>query len=155
VKNWWDHSAQGVNVCSPGTVVEVAAVLPAAGRIVVARLDGTKMFDADHALYEFTDALRFPAYFGWNWDALSDCLRDLNWLSADGYLLVVENAPRILSASVADRQLLFGILSSAVRYWSSPLGKMPVAFRVVLLCDEEEQAELLKQEIAKIDALPG
>ncbi len=24
--------------------------------------------------------LRFPCYFGWNWDAFEDALRDLSWL---------------------------------------------------------------------------
>jgi RNAse (barnase) inhibitor barstar len=62
--------------------VDVAAVLPQTGRFVVARLDGGRMPDVDCVFYELSDALLFPGYFGWNWDALSDCLRDLMWLPA-------------------------------------------------------------------------
>lgn len=92
MNNWWDGSTNQLAVCSRSALVELAAVLPATGRFVVARLDGARMTVADHAFYEFSDALLFPGWFGWNWDALSDCLRDLNWLPADGYLIVVENA---------------------------------------------------------------
>ena len=37
-------------------------------------------------------ALSFPDYFGGNWDALDECLRDMEWLPASGYLLIVRNA---------------------------------------------------------------
>ncbi|GAA4581267.1 hypothetical protein GCM10023176_61950 [Micromonospora coerulea] len=104
------------------------------------------MPDADHAFYEFSDALLFPGYFGWNWDALSDCLRDLNWLPADGYLIVVENAPRLLWSSTEDQHTLFRILSLAVHHWASPLGQPE--FKVLLLCDRDEEAALLRHEIA-------
>jgi len=151
--NWWDSSADELTVCSPRALVEVAAVLPATGGIVVARLDGARMLDADHAFYEFSDALRFPGYFGWNFNALSDCLRDLSWLPADGYLVVIENATRLVSSDAGDRHTLFRILSRAVRHWASPLGKPAgrgVPFRVLLLCDRDEEAALLRQEIAGV-----
>ncbi len=37
-------------------------------------------------------ALEFPAYFGRNWDAVDECLRDLEWLGANRVVLVVEGA---------------------------------------------------------------
>ena len=37
-------------------------------------------------------AMQFPDYFGANWDALDECLRDLDWLPATGYVLFVDNA---------------------------------------------------------------
>ncbi|GAA3247527.1 barstar family protein [Dactylosporangium siamense] len=151
MNNWWSGSTDQLAVCSRSALVELAAVLPATGRFVVARLDGARMADADHALYEFSDALLFPGYFGWNWNALHDCLSDLHWLPADGYLIVVENARELLSSSAEDRHTLFRILSEAVRHWASPLGRPDsngIPFKVLLLCDRDEQAALLRQEIA-------
>ncbi|MEH0970677.1 barstar family protein [Micromonospora sp. CPCC 205546] len=149
--DWWHRSADQLAVCSRSAVVELTAVLPATGRFVVVHLDATRMSDADHAFHEFSDALLFPSYFGWNWAALSECLRDLNWLPADGYLIVVDNAPRLLSDGARDRDTLFQILSQAVHYWASPLGRPNgngVPFKVLLLCDLDEEAALLRQEIA-------
>ena len=42
------------------------------------------------ALY---DALRFPDYFGSNWDALDECICDLSWLPAGRVALIHRDVP--------------------------------------------------------------
>lgn len=57
-------------------------------------------------------ALQFPDWFGANWDALEDCLSDLSWLSASGYLLLIEDAQ-----PGDDLGVLIDVLRSAAEWW--------------------------------------
>ena len=36
--------------------------------------------------------MNFPSYFGKNWDALSDCLKDMQWAPAKGYVLILRDS---------------------------------------------------------------
>jgi hypothetical protein len=47
-------------------------------------------------LAEIAEALEFPDYFGHNWDALEECLVDLELLSGRGYVFVFTEAELIL-----------------------------------------------------------
>ena len=58
-------------------------------------------------------ALRFPEWFGHNWDALEDCLTDLSWNEAIGYVLLFENAKRGDELGV-----LIDILRSSAEWWA-------------------------------------
>ncbi|WP_197672643.1 barstar family protein [Burkholderia sp. PAMC 28687] len=47
----------------------------------------------DGLLRCIADALQFPAYFGGNWNALSDCLRDFHWVAQKKIKLVHGRLP--------------------------------------------------------------
>lgn len=44
-------------------------------------------------LKEIAKKLVFPEYFGFNWDALWDCLCDLSWIEKKRVILIHENLP--------------------------------------------------------------
>ena len=59
------------------------------------------------------DRLRFPAYFGWNWDALEECLHDLSWIP-EGVELVLMHADLPFGRG-ENRPLYLQILAGAVK----------------------------------------
>ncbi|WP_172204046.1 barstar family protein [Niveibacterium sp. COAC-50] len=65
----------------------------------------------------FASALRFPEWFGANWDALADCLTDLSWLDESGYLITLRGYGRAFPAGSADAEMLQGVLEDACAYW--------------------------------------
>lgn len=63
-------------------------------------------------LQAIAGALAFPDWFGKNWDALEDCLSDLSWREAEGYVLMFEHA-----AAGDDLGILTEVLAAAAEYW--------------------------------------
>ena len=64
-------------------------------------------------------ALRFPADFGHNWDALEECLTDLAWAPAAGYLLLYDDAARLARAEPAAWAALRAILADVCAAWAA------------------------------------
>ena len=60
-------------------------------------------------------AMEFPGWFGGNWDALEDCLSDLSWSKAEGYVLLIEGAAGL---PADERGIFVDILASAAAAWS-------------------------------------
>lgn len=58
--------------------------------------------------------LNLPAYFGFNWNALSECLRDLHWIEEKKVFIVHEYLPK-LSANEMTNYL--EVLHEAVIDW--------------------------------------
>ncbi|WP_411109488.1 barstar family protein [Streptomyces sp. c-19] len=134
------HIAPWLHVISPSGGVPLGELLPASGNVYVARLDGREMPDEVSTFQQFQEALKFPAYFGWNWNAFRDCLRDLQWLTSDHHVLIIESAEQVLSEDdAAHRQLLASLWRSG-RGWSyvkRPEGVTYSRLSIVLSCDED------------------
>ncbi len=61
--------------------------------------------------------MAFPAYFGQNWDALEDCLTDLEWLTSDRVILLYEQPEVFAQHDPAEWEIALDILRSTVEYW--------------------------------------
>src|SRR5437667_1670941 len=73
---------------------QLRAALESAG-IAAFDLDGKLISTREDLLRGIADAMQFPDYFGMNWDAVIDCLRDLaDRHPAEGYVLFLHAAER-------------------------------------------------------------
>ncbi|MCA9838699.1 MAG: barstar family protein [Trueperaceae bacterium] len=69
---------------------ELTKILEKEGYFAVL-VDRAPVFNKDTLLHAFYQGCEFPAYFGFNWDALEDCLLDFSWIIAEMYVLIFQN----------------------------------------------------------------
>ena len=98
-----------------------------------------------HLFAEFARALEFPDYFGHNWDALEECLADLEWLPAKGYILLITDAAHLLPDDEEEYETFLEILRDAGEAWGSGQAGMgtrqATPFHVLFAVSEGEKAK--------------
>ncbi|MEU1208613.1 barstar family protein [Nocardia sp. NPDC005825] len=157
-KGWDLHSAKILAVDAP-TLVErrspwvvvsaaadpwVATELAALGAQdgIVIRLDARELMEPFELFRTFARDLYFPSYFGHNWDALADCLKDLHgpWHGDRDVAVLIDHADLLLSAEYLG--LFVEVLCQAA--WQvnlrldadgEPQDEPPLALHFVLLLD--------------------
>ena len=92
-------------------------------------LDGRQIADKATFLAASAAAMRFPSYFGRNWDAFEECVNDLAWAPAPGYLLLYDGVAHFAAAHPAEWATARDILAGAVAGWQARGTPMYVLLR--------------------------
>lgn len=107
----------GVRVSESQTAAHEAEALAGAEGIAVWRIDVGSARTKSELLAAIGRALGTPDYFGSNWDALEECLRDFD--EGKGWLLIFEHADALLALPRQDLTVLGEILSGVAEFWSA------------------------------------
>ncbi len=75
----------------------------------------SKDVNSENGLFkELSRKLNFPDYFGFNWNAVYDCLRDFHWIKEKGIVLIHAEIPHIEEGKL---KIYCEILNDAVQDW--------------------------------------
>lgn len=85
--------------------------------LLVRRIDLFGVADKQTLLLRVAVALDFPHAWGRSWDALADGLRDLQWLPARGYALLLEAASDASARNPALVETLVSVLDLVQQGW--------------------------------------
>ncbi len=66
-----------------------------------------------------SQTMKFPDYFGNNWDALEECLNDMEWLPAKGYVIQFKNADLFAKNRHSDFAVFVRIVRSVSASWKA------------------------------------
>ncbi len=83
----------------------------------VFRVDLAGVRDKQELLAAIGKAMSFPEWFGHNWDALLDCLADLGWRPAEGYVVILEHCDGIHGLAEADFVHTLQVFQEAANEW--------------------------------------
>ena len=115
--------------------------------------DGMLLVEADAALMmnweeglfrELATVFQFPDCSGKNYNAFNDCITDLDWLPAEGYLFVIKNSASLLIEESDDLEVLLRILDRAGKEWATPVkegewwDREVLPFHTILQMSEDE-----------------
>ena len=119
-----------------------SSLIKAPPGFVLRVINGKKCSTPAGVFTEFARALGFPDYFGHNWDAMEECLADLEWLPAKGYVLLITDAQAVIPDDEEEYETLLEILSDAGEAWSKGQaggGSRAIPFHVLFAVSEQER----------------
>lgn len=80
-------------------------------------LDSDRIVDSPSLFQEFATVFQFPEYFGHNWDALKDCLTELDGHEVDRYIITIDKLDRFIANDSSQWTSFLEVCKSVVEYW--------------------------------------
>jgi hypothetical protein len=110
-----DKDKAGVYLAGPDTRL-IAEAAQAAG-LALWRVDIGHVHDKQGFTGLVAKALAFPDWFGGNWDAFEDCLSDLSWHPAPGFVLLLEHGKHFGAGHKQEFVTAVEVLDGAAECW--------------------------------------
>jgi RNAse (barnase) inhibitor barstar len=82
-------------------------------------LEGQKIEKKEQFLNHAAVAMKFPSHFGNNWDAFYDCLTDMDWVDAEGYLIYFDHTDAFASHHESQLETVVELFQDAVDFWKA------------------------------------
>ncbi len=82
---------------------------------------GSHMRDWDEFSSTIADIFSFPSYYGKNWDAMLDCIRDLEWLEFKRFFVIIPNAEKIFIREPKEFDTFLDVFKITGRHWGTPV----------------------------------
>lgn len=92
-------------------------------------LDGKEVVDKETFFRKAAQIMDFPKDFGNNWDAFNDYITDLEWYSANKYILLYDQVENFAQNTPSDWNVALDILRSAIEFWKEMDSPMYVLLR--------------------------
>jgi hypothetical protein len=97
--------------------------------VAVFSADVSTIRDDKMVLRLLASVLNFPEYFGVNWDALDECLSDMEWAPARGYRLILSGSEEFWTSRPTTAGRLVSAWLIAAERWA----KINVPFDLIFL----------------------
>jgi RNAse (barnase) inhibitor barstar len=91
-------------------------------------IDRAPVINKDTLLHAIYQSCEFPKTFGFNWDALVDCLSDFAWAEAKGYALILKQPALLKARAPEDFATLLDVMQAVSERWA----REGVPFKLVL-----------------------
>ncbi len=95
---------------------ELAGAAAAVGLMVI-YVDIGRAHDKEDFLDEASRAMRFPERFHADWDAFAKGLKDLSWLQAKGWIVILEKSKHFCGGHGHEFEEAMQVMAGAADYW--------------------------------------